>query len=307
MSTPKALRIGTRGSELALWQAQRVAALLSQRCQLTCQLVVVHTSGDRDRSRALHELPGSGFFTKELQEALLEGQVDAVVHSLKDLPTQEPEGLLVGAVCLREDPSELLLARPEALGEGALGLRAGAVVGTSSLRRRAQVLALQPDLQVRPLRGNVPTRLRKLREGAYDAVLLAYAGVHRLGLDLSGLAVRKLPPEVLLPAPGQGALAVEVRQGDREAQQAIAQIHEPLLAEEVAAERQLLVGLGGGCHLPLGAYCQRQNGSFLLKAAYGILDSSLGLVELKRARALAPTPREAASQVLQAFVAGGSG
>lgn len=299
---PKTLRIGTRGSDLALWQARKVAALISQRAQVQSELVIIHTSGDRDRSRALHEVGGSGFFTKELQQALLQKEVDLVVHSLKDLPTVEPEGLVLGAVCCREDPAELLLSRPEATGDGPLGLASKAVVGTSSLRRTAQLLALQPDLQVKALRGNVPTRVRKLRDGEYDAIVLAYAGIHRLGLDLSGLVARKLPLELLLPAPAQGALGVEVRAFDASTREAVASIHEPLLAQEIEAERHVLVGLGGGCHIPLGAYCQAQNGSFFLRAALGTLTPSLSLTSLLRAEARETTPAAAAFKVLQVLL-----
>lgn len=302
---PKALRIGTRGSDLALWQARKVADLLAERTGVRCELVIIHTSGDRDRSRALHEVGGSGFFTKELQQALLQQEVDLVVHSLKDLPTVEPEGLVLAAVCCREDPAELLLFQPKAAGDGPLGLAPKAVVGTSSLRRTAQLLALQPDLQVKALRGNVPTRLRKLREGAYDAIVLAYAGVHRLGLDLSDLVARKLPLEVLLPAPAQGALGVEVRADDRFTRELVASIHEPLLAREVEAERQVLVGLGGGCHIPLGAYCQAQNGSFFLRAALGALTPNLALISLLRSEACEATPEAAAAKVLHVFLGKG--
>lgn len=297
----EALRIGTRGSDLALWQARRVAELLAEKAHVHCKLVIIHTSGDRDRTRALHEVEGSGFFTKELQQALLKKEVDLVVHSLKDLPTAEPEGLTLGAVCLREDPAELLLLRPSAVGDGPLGLQPQAVVGTSSLRRTAQLLALQPDLQVKALRGNVPTRIRKLREGEYDAILLAYAGVHRLGLELSGLVARKLPLEVVLPAPAQGALGVEVRTDDALTRQLVANIHEPSLAQEVEAERQVLVGLGGGCHIPLGAYCQAQNGSFFLRAALGALTPSLTLTSFLRTEACELTPQAAAAKVLRVF------
>lgn len=303
---PEVLRIGTRGSDLALWQARKVAELLAEKTQVRSELVIIHTSGDRDRSRALHEVGGSGFFTKELQQALLHREVDLVVHSLKDLPTVEPEGLMLGAVCLREDPAELLLLRPEAAGDGPLGLAPKVVVGTSSLRRTAQLKALQPDLQVKALRGNVPTRLRKLRDGEYDAIVLAYAGVHRLGLELSGLEARKLPLEVLLPAPAQGALGVEVRADDHATRDLVASIHEPLLAQEVEAERQVLVGLGGGCHIPLGAYCQAQNGSFFLRAALGTLTPNLTLTSLLRTEARDATPQAAAAKVLQVFLGKGT-
>jgi len=300
---PKPLRVGTRGSDLALWQARRVAEALAAKLGVASELVVIHTTGDWDRSRALYDVGGSGLFTKELQAALLRHEVDLVVHSLKDLPTQQPAGLALGAVCFREDPSELLLARHEAVGVGPLGLRPGAVLGTSSLRRRAQSLACQRDLQVRPLRGNVPTRLRKLREGEYDAILLAFAGIHRLGLDTSDLVARKLPLELMLPAPGQGALGVEVRADDHATRQLVAELHDPSLAAEVEAERLVLVGLGGGCHIPLGAYCTKQDGQFVLRAALGHLDESFGLLRLRRAEAQGPLPSQAAQKVLEQLTA----
>jgi len=297
------LRIGTRGSELALWQARQVASALAAKVGVESELVVIHTTGDRDRSRALYDVGGSGLFTKELQAALLRQEVDLVVHSLKDLPTQEPAGLALGAVCFREDPCELLLARQEAVGPGPLGLRPGAVLGTSSLRRRAQALACQGDLQVKPLRGNVPTRLAKLRRGEYDAILLAFAGIHRLGLDTSDLVARKLPLELMLPAPAQGALGVEVRAEDHATRELLAQLHDATLACEVEAERLVLVGLGGGCHIPLGAHCTRQDGQFVLRAALGELDENLALLRLQRAAAQGASPRQVAQTVLEQLAA----
>lgn len=276
------LRIGTRGSDLALWQARRVAAMLTEGNDAVTELVIVHTSGDRDRSRALHDLPGVGFFTKELQRALLDGEVDLVVHSLKDLPIEEPEGLCMAAVLLRQDPRDLLLTTAEALGDGPFGLRTKARLGTSSLRRSAQALALQPDLRVVPLRGNVPTRVRRLREGGVDAVLLAAAGLDRLGLDIGGLSVRRLDVETFLPAPGQGALAVEVREGDV-AGEIVSRLHDPAVAEATACERALLKGLGGGCHLPLGAYARREDGFLRLDAVLGEIDAHLTRALLRRA------------------------
>jgi hydroxymethylbilane synthase len=280
----RVLRIGTRGSDLALWQSRRVAALLRDLSGAASELVIVRTSGDADRSRALHELPGSGFFTRELQAALAAGKVDLIVHSLKDLPTDEPAGLAVGAVLLRQDPRELMLARPEAVGPGGLGLGPGVVVGTSSLRRAGQALAAQPDLVIRPLRGNLPTRVQRLREGAFGAILLASAGVERLGLDLQGLSATRFDVEAFVPSPGQGALAIEVREGDAGVAESVAPLHDPGVAAVTACERAVLKGLGGGCHLPLGAFARRSEDGVELLAALADLDDGVTLSSLRRVR-----------------------
>lgn len=299
MSRP--LRVGTRGSDLALWQARRAAAMLAESGHSDTELVVVHTTGDRDRSRALHELPGSGFFTKELQRALLDGEVDLVVHSLKDLPIEEPDGLAVAAVTEREDPRDLLLSLPGALGEGPLGLRAGARLGTSSLRRAAQALALRPDIEVRALRGNVPSRVRRLRDGEYDAIMLAAAGVKRLGLDLSELVPSLLPLEDVLPAPGQGALAVEVRRDDVATLEAVAPLNDAAAREATRCERALLGLLGGGCHLPLGAYASRSDGGWHLAVALGVLDEAATSASVTRARVTGSDPDTCARAALRAL------
>lgn len=296
-----AVRIGTRGSDLALWQSRRVAALLLELSGAASELVVVRTSGDADRSRALHELPGSGFFTRELQAALAAGKVDLVVHSLKDLPTDEPAGLAVGAVLLRQDPRELMLARPEAVGGGGLGLAPGTVVGTSSLRRAGQALAMQPDLVIRPLRGNLPTRLQRVREGAFGAILLACAGVDRLGLDLQGLATARFEVEQFLPSPGQGALAIEVRADDAAVARLVGPLNEPDVAEVTACERAVLKGLGGGCHLPLGAHARRCAGGIELLAALAELDEGVTRSSLRRVRVEGAVPQAAARAALAAL------
>lgn len=296
MSAPAPLRVGTRGSELALWQAHHVAALLGERLGHRSEIVIVKTRGDRIQDVAFHKMEGKGFFTKELQDALLEGQVDLVVHSLKDLPTEEPEGLALVAIPERGATAELLLARPGSLSPTAaapLGLPAGAVLGTSSLRRAAQALALQPGLRLEALRGNVPTRLRKLREGRYDAILLAAAGVERLGLDLGDLDHVRLPPEVMLPAPGQGALAVEARAGDPGTAE-LAALHDPGVASCVTAERGLLALLGGGCHLHLGCLAEPVEGGLRLQAALGAVDEALTRAEVARVGAVAQDAAAAA-------------
>ena len=295
------LRVGTRGSELALWQARHVSTLLAHHTAAVAELVIVHTSGDKDRSRSLHELPGSGFFTKELQRSLLDGDVDLVVHSLKDLPIEEPEGLTLAAVLERADVRDLLLAAPGAEGGGPLGLRPGARLGTSSLRRSAQALAAQPDVEVVPLRGNVPTRIARLREGRFDAILLASAGVDRLGVDLDGLMARRLDLDLFLPAPGQGALAIEIRSDDARTRAVVGQLDEPAVAQATRCERAVLKGLGGGCHLPLGTHAALDGSGFDLRASWGELDRDVTRATLRRVRVHGGTPEEAAARALSAL------
>jgi len=253
--------IGSRSSDLALWQARFVQTLLQQKAGLATEIQVIRTTGDRITDTSLAALPGQGFFTKEIEEALLRGEIDLAVHSHKDLPTDSPPGLRVAAVPERGDPAECLLVRPEAWSDQAvLPLRSGAVVGTGSARRRAQLLALRPDLEVRDLRGNVPTRLRKAKEGAMDAIMLAKAGLTRLALDPAPLRVLEFPPAQFVPAPAQGALALQMRadgaarERDAILVSALARIHHEPTARQVRAERLLLAALEGGCNLPLGAY-----------------------------------------------------
>ncbi len=299
MSRP--LRVGTRGSDLALWQSRHVAQLLLGATGVETELVVIRTSGDAQASQPLWQLPGSGFFTKELQTALLSGEVDLVVHSLKDLPTDEPDGLAVGAVLSRDDPRELLVARPGVAGPGGLDLRPGAVLGTSSLRRAGQALAAQPDLVIRPLRGNVPTRVRRLREGAFDAILLAAAGVDRLGLDLDGLDVRRCEIEEMLPAPAQGALAVEIRAADDEVLKAVRPLNQPGVEEATACERAVLKGLGGGCHLPLGTFAERRGERMELRAVLAQLDPAISSATVRRAHVFGRDGEGAAREALAAL------
>jgi hydroxymethylbilane synthase len=290
------LRLGTRGSELALWQARRVAHLTAERLGLECRIEIIATRGDRIQDVAFRKMEGKGFFTKELQEALLDGRVDLVVHSLKDLPTEEPAGLAVAAIPERADPGDLLLARPGLIGDpGApLDLPPGTVVGTSSLRRAAQVLARSPGVEVRALRGNVPTRVRKLRDGGFDTILLAAAGAARLELDLGDLEVHRLPTELMLPAPGQGALAIEARREGRVARE-LAELHDPRVARCVGAERELLALLGGGCHLPLGCLAVEVPEGLHMEAVLGEVDGEVTRASLVRARAVAAEPAAAAA------------
>jgi hydroxymethylbilane synthase len=289
------LRLGTRGSELALWQARRVAAMVRGTLGRECEIVIVKTRGDQVHNVAFHKMEGKGFFTKELQEALLASQVDLVVHSLKDLPTDEPDGLTVLAIPERATPTDVLLSRRglrRPTPDDPLGLPARAVVGTSSLRRAAQVLARSPEVTIDALRGNVPTRIAKLRAGRYDAILLAAAGIHRLEIDLDGLDLLDLPPEVMLPAPGQGALAIEGRAGDPDSA-TLAALHDEGLARCVGAERRLLELLGGGCHLPLGCLAEETGDGLRLQAVLGEVDEAISQATVSRVAALSPDPEVA--------------
>ena len=247
-----ALRLGTRGSKLALWQAQWVKTALA-RSGVPAELVIIKTRGDAEVDRPSHELEGKGFFTKEIEEALHDGRIDVAVHSLKDLPTTLPAGLALAAVPERADPAEVLVTRDAGVTSIA-GLAAGAKLGTSSLRRVAQIRYLRADLDIVPLRGNVPTRVQKVKEGrdGLDAALLAGAGLERL--DLGGQIAAWLDPLDVMPAPGQGALGLEVRTDDRKARDALAPLEDPPSACQVAAERSLLASLEGGCQAPVAAW-----------------------------------------------------
>lgn len=242
------LKIGTRGSALARWQSGWVAdRLRALHPGLTVELVEVRTQGDRDRNSPLAQIGGTGLFTKEIQRALLDGEVDAAVHSLKDLPTQRVPGLVLAAVPPREDLADALIAPVH---QSLDALPAGATVGTGSPRRRAQLLYLRPDLRVESIRGNVETRLKMA--GRLDAVVLAMAGLNRLGLE--GSVTERLAPPRFLPAVGQGALGLECRDDDRRTAEALAILDDPTTHRAVKAERAALAELEGGCVIPLGAW-----------------------------------------------------
>ena len=303
MTRPAPLRLGTRGSDLALWQARHVASLVSDRLDTECTIEIVKTRGDRIQDVAFRKMEGKGFFTKELQDALVAGQVDLVVHSLKDLPTEEPDGLEIIAIPERADAADLLLARRDLLARDhadPLGLPAGSVIGTSSLRRASQALASSPEIAVSALRGNVPTRIRKLRDGGYDAILLAAAGVRRLGLEIDDLECVELTPEVMLPAPGQGALAIETRANDQ-ITQPLSALHDPAVARCVEAERRLLELLGGGCHLPLGCLASEDETGLRLQAALGEIDDEVTRATVSRVGSLAQDPETAARVCFEAL------
>ena len=248
---PAAVTLGTRGSALARAQTELVAALLAAaRPEAALATQVLSTAGDRtqESGEPLPEIGGKGLFTAELERALLEGEIDVAVHSLKDLPTEEAAGVVVGAVTSREDVRDCLVARSA----GSLSdLAEGALVGTSSLRRSAQLAALRPDLEIRSIRGNVDTRIRKVEAGEYDAALLAAAGILRLGLEAA--VSEWLSPETMLPAPGQGALAIQCRADDVAMRDLLADLDDSATRAETTAERAFLEALGGGCAAPVAA------------------------------------------------------
>lgn len=278
--SPRTIRIGTRGSALALWQSRFVSDLIDRRLGRRCELVILKTSGDVHTGVSLAQLGKQlgevGVFVKELERALLAREVDIAVHSLKDLPTDIPPGLAVACRPARVDVRDLLLvnaAKAVPSPSSGLPLRRGAKVGTSSVRRRVLLLEERPDLEMVTIRGNVPTRLELARSGQLDAVVLAGAGIDRLGLDLTGVLRIDLPSERFVPAPGQGALAIEARADDAELLAALATLDDGAAAAATDAERELLHGIGAGCSVPLGAHALvvEADGAreLLLRAALG--------------------------------------
>jgi len=258
----RTLKFASRPSRLARIQTEFIqCALREVRPELNCSVTVIRTEGDRILDRPLPEIGGKGLFTKELERELLEGRLDAAVHSLKDLPIDDVPGLTIGAIPERAIAKDVLVAREG----GTLDeLPAGSVVGTSSLRRQGQLLAYRPDLEVRALRGNVDTRVRKVLEGEYDAAILAHAGMSRL--ELNEHMTQVLPFDLMLPAPGQGALAVQCRSDDSETLSLLAALEDAQTRAAVEAERRFLAALGGGCSLPVGAYAEKSNGSWTMSA-----------------------------------------
>lgn len=254
---PPSLTLGTRGSALARWQTDWVAARLHEAWpDLSCVSKLFTTAGDRQVDKPLPELGGKGAFTQELEEALRAGEIDLAVHSLKDLPIDDSPGLTLGAICVRADARDVLVARDRWT---LRTLPPGARVGTCSLRRSAQLLAVRPDLKPHPVRGNIDTRIRKAMRGDYDAIVLAAAGVSRLGLD--PYVSDYLPFEVMLPAPGQAALAVQCRADDAATRDRLRPLDDAATRAAVTAERAFLQAVGGGCSAPVAAYAQAQASS----------------------------------------------
>lgn len=251
------LRIGTRGSKLALWQAEFTQAELA-RIGVESRLVIIKTQGDIVQHLSFEKMEGKGFFTKEIEDALLRGEIDLAVHSMKDLPTSQPDGLAITAVSYRENPADLLIIDPQALEKGQIfRLKKDAVVGTSAARRKAQLRDFRPDVVLKDIRGNVPTRLEKLRQGQFDAIFLAAAGVNRLNLDLSGLEVVELHPREFVPAPAQGVLAWQTNRPDTATRLLLRRLHHSATSAVTNVERRTLQLMDGGCQLPLGVYCEQ--------------------------------------------------
>jgi hydroxymethylbilane synthase len=267
------LRIGSRGSQLALWQANHISALLRERGH-EVDIEIIKTTGDKITDVALAKVGTKGMFTKEIEEALAAGRVDLAVHSLKDLPTELSVGFEVAAVTKRENPRDVFVSKKHRTIEE---LPQGARVGTSSLRRQAQLKSLRSDLDIHPLRGNVDTRLRKLEAGDYEAIILAAAGVNRLGL--TALVKQVIPAEIMCPAAGQGALGIEIRQGDEATREHLSFLDDAAARAATTCERALLNKLGGGCQVPIGAFAEVRNAQIHLEAVVAHPDGSLVLRE----------------------------
>jgi len=265
---PTKLRIGSRGSQLALWQANHISALLCA-SGYEVEIEIIHTTGDKITDVALAKVGTKGMFTKEIEEALAAGRVDLAVHSLKDLPTELPKGFEIAAITERQDPRDAFCSGHFSKIED---LPIGARVGTSSLRRQAQLKAIRPDLDIHPLRGNIDTRLRKLEQGEHDAIILAAAGLKRLGK--TELIKQIMPAEIMCPAAGQGALGIEVREGDAKTRELLAFLNDPEAHAATTCERALLNSLGGGCQVPIGAFAEVRNGKLHLESIVADPDGS---------------------------------
>ena len=251
--------IGSRGSDLALWQANFVKSQL-EALNCSVEIKIIKTQGDKIQHLSFDKLEGKGFFTKEIEDALINKSIDLAVHSHKDLETNPPAGLQIACVSDRAHPSDLLLISKDAIDENQKwNLKADAVVGTSSARRKAQMISHREDISLKDLRGNVPTRIDKLRQGQYDAILLAKAGVDRLELDLSEFEAVVLPPDEFIPAPAQGVLGLQIREGDTELFDVLQKMNFPSVQQRIGLERKILNLLDGGCQLPLGVYCNESN------------------------------------------------
>lgn len=249
------IRIGSRGSDLALWQANHVKNQL-EALGCTVTITIITTQGDAIQDLSFDKLEGKGFFTKEIEQALLDNTIDLAVHSHKDLETNQPAGLQIACVSERENPADILLIAKHAVDPSQKWkLKEMAVVGTSSARRKSQVIAFRNDVEIKDLRGNVPTRIQKLRDGHYDAILLAKAGVDRLKIDLSEFEEVVLDPTEFVPAPAQGVLALQIREADSTLFEVLQKMNHPEVQKRIAIERKVLNLMQGGCQLPLGVYC----------------------------------------------------
>lgn len=295
----KDIVIGTRGSKLALWQAKNLQKTLSA-ISVGSQLNIIKTKGDKIQDLSFDKLEGKGFFTKEIEDALLDGTADIAVHSLKDLPTSSPEGLALAGLSQREDPADLLIIRKDISDASSpIFLKKGAIVGTSSIRRKTQIKDLAPFVEVKDLRGNVPTRIAKLAEHNYDAIILAHAGINRLAIDLSAFNTKRLNPEEFVPAPAQGVIAYQTRKDDIPTRKLLSQIHNKETAKATNVERKVLQLMDGGCQMPLGVYCTiDQSGNYHAMAAYAKEGSS----QVIRARISQSTSLHLAERLVEKLI-----
>ncbi len=259
--------IGSRGSKLALWQTNWVKEKIEEKFRLEVEIRRIKTTGDKILDSPLAKIGGKGLFVKEIELALQRKEIDLAVHSAKDVPTELPSGLLIGAFTKREPPFDALISRG---GLKFFDLPEGAVIGTSSLRRKAQLLRVRPDLKFIDLRGNLDTRLRKMSEGQCDGMILALAGLKRLGFE--GEITEVLSTDITLPAVGQGALAIEVREDDEEIREIVSYLDDFSSRVALEAERTLMRELEGGCQIPVGAYGRSENGTFIFEAMVASLD-----------------------------------
>lgn len=296
----KPIRIGTRGSLLAKWQAEYVRKRIFQTTGVEPEIVIIKTTGDNLQQAPFSQIGGKGVFIKELEEALLEEKIDLAVHSVKDIPTDVPSRLCFPAVCRREDARDCLVSGK---GEPLDKLRLGARIGTSSLRRQSQLRRVRADLDVRDLRGNIDTRLRKVESGEYEAIVLAKAGLDRLGL--SGRITEVFSAEMCMPAVGQGAIAVQARAKDEELADALAPLDDAETRQSIVAERSLLGALQGGCQVPLGAWARFERSELAMDA---VVCSPDGMTHIRQ-RASGPTdqPRELGQRLAQMLIDAGAG
>ena len=268
----KKLRIGTRGSELALWQAKHIAKLLGED---NTELVIIKTEGDKIQNVSFNKMEGKGFFTKELEEALLGNKIDLAVHSLKDLPTDDVKGLRLAAIPERGDHHDAIIMRKSFFMErSGINIKKESIIGTSSARRMAQLMAFDSTFKIEALRGNVNTRLRKLKENKFDAIIMAKAAIDRINLDTEGFITQILDEDIFLPAPAQGALGIQVRSDDEYTYNIIKKLNHTKTEILVKAERSFLKNFGGGCHVPLGAYAVYNKKNIMLKGVIASPDGS---------------------------------
>lgn len=260
--------IGSRGSDLALWQANFVKNSL-KKLGVASEIKIIKTQGDKIQDLSFDKMEGKGFFTKEIEASLLNEDIDLAVHSHKDLETNQPAGLKIAAVSEREDPRELILIKKEAYdSQQEFGIKQNGIVGTSSARRQTQLMASRPDLRMKDLRGNVPTRINKLKEQDYDAIVLAHAGVKRLKIDLSEFETLLMDPKKFVPAPAQGVLGIQIRKEDEDLANLLKKMNHADVQERIGIERAILNRMEGGCQLPLGVYCEQEKEHFKVWLSY---------------------------------------